>query len=458
MPTKRDMLVIAATVIADTVWLYPVLGMAGFLLDQGGSPLPLLIVFLLIAVSVVVTRTIPRAAQQPAGPAVAQALLGLATIYVSMSVVAAEGSIDLLWGPRFIGGGYPGKVLAGLIIGTAMAGLLWYRGVRIAVDTHPQARLLLTFRTGIVGLAVTILAELAFDADFAATIMIIPFFAVSLAGLAFARMAPTGAWPRTVALAVAAVIGGGFAIGLIGILFGGDGLRLLVAVWGRVLDGVSWVITVLLVPVLEVIFSFIIWLIGDSVPRSRADRVVTPRENAWWENIETGSVSPFVEFIAELLKYPLLLAAIYLLYRLLLWAYRAHAARVLAVSVVDRESIRGEANAAADLINLALGLLPDWMLSGQASAGFRYPKDRPGISEVYALYFAMLSAAVKRGYEFIPSMTPRERRPDLEATVPGAPVARITDCFNAACYGNIAVDGQTVDQLRQELEAASQDQ
>lgn len=454
MPTKRDMLVIAAIVLADALWLYPVMSLVGFLVDQEGSPLPFGVAFLLIAASVVVTRIIPSVTRQPAGSAVAQALLGLATIYVSISFAVAENIIDFLWGLRLIGGAYSGSVVAGLIIGTAMAGLLWYRGVRIAVDTHPQARLLLTFRAGIVGLAVSILAELAFEADFAATIMIVPFFAVSLIGLASARIAPTGNWLRTVALTVTAVIGGGFAIGLIGALFGGDGLRLLVAGWNRVLDGVSWLLTALLMPILEVIFDFFIWLLGDAVPRSRADRVVSPRENGWWENIDTGSVSPMVGTIMEILKYPLLLVAIYLLYRVLLWAYRAHAARVLAVASVDRESIRGEANIATDLINLALGLMPDWMLPGQVSGGFRYPKDRPGISEVYALYFDVITLAAKRGCAFAPSMTPCERRPDLEASVPGAPIARITDLFNAACYGGIAADRTTLERLRSELEAA----
>jgi hypothetical protein len=50
------------------------------------------------------------------------------------------------------------------------------------------------------------------------------------------------------------------------------------------------------------------------------------------------------------------------------------------------------------------------------------------------------------------SATPRERRADLESAIPGAPVARITDCFNAACYGNLRTDQATVDGLRHDLE------
>ena len=84
-------------------------------------------------------------------------------------------------------------------------------------------------------------------------------------------------------------------------------------------------------------------------------------------------------------------------------------------------------------------------------AGPRFPKGKPGITEVYALYFEMLMAAQKKGCAFVPSATPSERRTDIENAIPGAPVARITACFNAACYGNLATDGETLEGLRRQL-------
>ncbi len=455
MGSVRDTLITILTVVTDTLWIFPVLGMCGYILEQGGSPLPAAMVFGLIVAAIVVTRAIRNGAANSGGEAVAQALLGLSVIYVAMSFLAVEDGFDLLWGPRMVGGGLPGRTVAGLIIASAMAGVLWFRGVRIAVETRPQARLVHTFRAGIIGLAIAILAEQTFDAYFYATVMIVPFFAISLAALAFARMASAAAWPRTIGLAVSTVIGGGLLIGLIGAAFGGSGLKLLVAGWNYFLAGLSWVLTVLLAPVLEAIFSFVLWLIGDNVPPNRADRVISPQERDWWQHLEPDSVPPFVELVIQLLKYPALLAAIYLLYRLLLWAYRAHIAHIVTAAAADRESIRGEANAAADLANLALGLLPDWMFRGAADPGPRYPKDRPGITEVFALYFDMLSVACDRGYEVVSSMTPRERRPDLEHAIPGAPVGPITECFNDACYGNIGTDRTTADRLRDELETAA---
>jgi hypothetical protein len=424
-------------------------------LDQGGSPLPLPLIFAVLAFAVVATRVIDSTVPKTGGEGVAQALVGMVSIYLAISFIAVEGAVDLLWGPRMAGGGFPGRKIAGLIIASAMAGVLWFRGVRIAVESRPQARLVNTFRAGIVGLAIAILAEQIFDADFHATDMILPFFVVSLAALAFARMATSGAWPRTIGLAVLAVIGGGMLIGLAGAAFGGGGLRLLVAGWNHFLAGLSWVLTVFLAPVMELIFEFVLWLIGDNVPEHRADRVISPQERDWWKAMVPNEVDPMVELAINLLKYPVLLIGIYLLYRLLLWGYRTHIANVQAAALAERESIRGGASAAADLANLALGLLPDWMFRGGADARLRAPKDKPGITEAFTLYFDLLKVAGERGYEIVPSMTPRERRPDLEITIPGAPVGPITECFNAACYGNLGVDGGTEARLRGELETAA---
>ena len=454
MPERRDMIVIAATIIAETAWLYPAFGMLGHGLSLDGSPLPLALVMAVIAAGVVIRRIVAANVSDPARRAPYLAASGLGVVYLAMSVAAADGGLDLIWGPRLLGGGFSGNVALGLIIGTAATGILWYRGVRIGIESGHRYQLLQTFRIGIIALAVAILAEQAFDIEVSATTMLVPFFGVSLSGLAFARLPPGGTWTRIVGLAVAVVLGGGFVIGLIGAVVGGRGLGLLAAGWSHLAAAIMWLLSVLLVPVLEVIFAFFAWLIGDIPNQNRDFNALRPDGIRWWENIDVGQMPPFAELILQVVKYPVLFLFIYLLYRLFLWAYQAHARRALVVVAADRESIRGGADSTADLIKLALGLLPSWMLRQAPTAGLRFPDDIPGISEVYALYFDMLTAAHGLGHEFQPSATPRERRPDIEKTLPGAPVAGITRCFNAACYGKLPTDRETVDQLRRELDGA----
>lgn len=457
MRNLHEMFLLLAIIVADTLWIFPVLGVLGYVTDQGGSPLPLPLVFALLALSVAAGHAVPRMTRNASEEGAAQALLGIFAVYFAIALVAGEDGIDLLWGPHLLSGRFSGRAIAGLIIGSAMVGTLWFRGIRIAGETRPRVQLQTCFRAGIVGLAVTILAEQAMGADFSATVMIVPFFAVCLGGLAFGRMAGSGTWPRTIGLAVLSVIGGGLLIGLIGAVFGGSGLQLVAAVWRSLLALISWVLTVLLAPVLEAIFSFVTWLIGDYVPPNPAERVDTPHLQDWLQGIQPESLPSYLQTIIEFARYPVLLLVIYLLYRFLLSAYRAYNARAALVAAVDRESIRGNANAAVDLANLALGLLPDWMLPGGSGRDWRYPKGRPGITEAYALYFDLLGAARKRGHEFVPARTPRERCSELAAALPGAPVTGITDVFNAACYGNVPAAPETVERLRRALDRALTD-
>ncbi|MDP6344782.1 MAG: hypothetical protein QF491_14690, partial [Alphaproteobacteria bacterium] len=233
MPERRDLIAMAATIAADSAWLYPALGLLGAVFGLDGPLLPPAMIVAILLLGVILGWVVAGVVEEAAERAPFQALSGLAVVYLAISTIAAEGGIDLLWAPHLIGGVLSAQAMASLIAATTAAGFLWYRGIRIAVETHLQFRLLQTFRTGIVALAVLILVEQAFDVDFSATFMLVPFFAVSLAGLAFARLPSGGAWARTVGLAVAVVIGGGFVVGLIGAVVGGRGLGLLATGWER---------------------------------------------------------------------------------------------------------------------------------------------------------------------------------------------------------------------------------
>ena len=83
-----------------------------------------------------------------------------------------------------------------------------------------------------------------------------------------------------------------------------------------------------------------------------------------------------------------------------------------------------------------------------AKAAWRYPPGVPGVSEVFELYFAMLDAALERGGKLSPTATPLEQIDRLASTLPGAPVARITECFSAACYGQSPTSGEVLTELR----------
>ncbi len=446
MPDYKAFIAITATVIADAAWLYPISMILGSGFTPGAPLLPLAIILLLLALGFGTSLLALHKVADPSLQAPVQAITGLAVIYLFIATIAGESGLDLLWGPHMVSGAFSGRQVGGLIAGMAAAGFLWHRGVRIAVETHPRLRLLQTFRTGLVALGLAILVEQAAGIDASATVMLILFFAASLSGLAFGRLAPGGAWTPIVGLAVAAVLGGGFFAGMIGAVIGGHGLGLLAAAWSYLSVVVLWL--------LEMLFAFLLWILPDLASPQDGSMDWRPPKFQLPDYIKVEPGPGGMDLSVQLLQYAGLLLALYLAYRLLAWAYRMHTRQRAEDDETERESIQGNADAKADMLNLLWDLLPDWLRPAQAAAAPHFPRDKPGISEVYALYFDMLTAACEQGHDFVPSATPRERRGDIEAAIPGAPVAPITNCFTAACYGHIATDLAIVERLRQELEAA----
>lgn len=161
-----------------------------------------------------------------------------------------------------------------------------------------------------------------------------------------------------------------------------------------------------------------------------------------------------MESLNRIIMYVVIIGGVYLLYRLLLAAYQAHGRRAGAGTGGARQSIRAGSDTKADLLKLALSLLPGWLQPGPIIPARRIPTDQPGITEVFILYFDMLSHVGTHGHDFRPAATPQERLGELQTALPQAPVASITNQFNAACYGNIVTDPGVIDRLRGELDGA----
>ena len=118
------------------------------------------------------------------------------------------------------------------------------------------------------------------------------------------------------------------------------------------------------------------------------------------------------------------------------------------------ELIPADARPLADLARLLRLLVDLHTPRKRAARSWRYPSGEAGITEAFQLYFSMLRAAIARNHELRPSATPLERVPSLSAVLPGAPVAQITGCFNAACYGRSPARPETIEALRDRLETA----
>ena len=177
-----------------------------------------------------------------------------------------------------------------------------------------------------------------------------------------------------------------------------------------------------------------------------------PPENVAERFGETAGDSQLFETIFNIIQYPLLAVLIIGLFLFLALAYRRFIARQGRPEDEDREALETETDPTKDLLKLLGGLLPSWLTrKSDKPRDWRYPEDEVGVTEVFLLYFDYLSAAVARGLVFTPNLTPNERVPDLQTALPGARVTLVTDMFNAACYGHVAANRSTVNELRNEL-------
>ncbi|MEX0762169.1 MAG: hypothetical protein WD208_03870 [Dehalococcoidia bacterium] len=464
MHNNRGRMIFACLSIAESALIYAALGILGVVFGFGGSPLPWLAVLALMSLGMLVGWATAGARGDLATLAMIQGGVGVVAVYVAMATSPSHGGgFDMAWAVNLFGGDLQASQVAGSIFGLITATWLWRRAFTTIADRFPEERLMRDFRLGIAVIAVAVLTERISGEDLGTGILLVPFFAASLAGLAVARLPEEasggagGFWARIIAGSVVAVIGAGLALGLVGGLYGGGGVRLLYNGWGMIVDAMLWVLRYPLELVVYVMFAVLNWLRSMFSPEGEPTELEGPGglPESTPSVGQGGSEDASAEAIVNVLQYPLLAITLIIVFIILALAFRKLVNREQSDRDEDRESIRGDADAAGDLARLFKRLLPSWLTgSGAAGLAWRYPEGDSGIVDVFRLYFDTLSLAVKRGMMFDPNLTPSERMPQLQAALPGVPVERVTERFNAACYGQEPTDPGTIQSLRDHLAEA----
>jgi hypothetical protein len=462
MAESRSRIILISVVVADSIWLFALFAVAGVVVDLGSAPLPWLAVFGLLVASVGMGALFGGVTGDTPTLAIWQALIALVAIYLFMGTgsYVQDRAFDAGWIAGFGNGSFRGPDLVSIILAFCIAIWLWRHGLKLATNRFPEDRLSRVFKIGIAVLAVSVLVDQARREDLGASTLLVPFFAATLVGMAVGRLPESGVgqksvqWARVIGVSVLGVMGAGLLIGLIGGTYGSSGVRLLYAGWGLFVDGIIWLIRY---PVTG-IAAFIQWIIGlfgNSLPEPEESRTapqsgqeilgINP-ERA----IEQGDST--VESIIQIIQYPVIALIVVLAFFLLALAFRKYGKRDNGGEDDERDSIRGDADAAGDMARLLGGLVPGW-LRGHSKKVWRYPHEQ-GIAEVFRLYFDVIAVGMKWGVKFEPYMTPVERLPLLQAALPGAPVQEVTERFNAACYGHVPTDPQRVLELEASLREA----
>lgn len=436
----------------------------GLIGDLGGSPLPWVSLFVLLLVSIGTGYVLGATEGDEVSIAIRQSLFGLVVIYLLLGsgTFLGEDNFDIGWIFTLLQGDLGPASAVSAVFGLLISLWLWRHGLRLGTDSYPEDRLARIFRIGIGVLAISTLVDEVHSEDLGVSALLVPFFGATLVGMAVGRLPESGSgrkngeWARIIGVSVMGVMGIGLLIGLLGGLYGNGGVRALSAGWSLFVEGFVWVLRF---PVTW-IHAVIQWLIGLFPARDSEPERLNPGQSGQESlGIEPEQVAEAgnatVDSIVNILQYPAIALIIIAAFFIMALAYRRIGARGKDDSDEDRESIRAELDTAGDMSRLLGGLLPGW-LRRKHGRDWLHPEEA-GFAEVFKLYFDSIRLGVKWGMEFHPQMTPAERLPLLMAAVPGAPMQELTSRFNAACYGKIPTDPETVEDLRMQIKSAEDD-
>jgi len=463
---KRNYAVVSygALVVVESIWWFSLIAMLGGMIGLGGSPIPWPSLFALMGVGVVSAWLFGAAKGDSTTVAMYQAVVALIAVYLALATatVTESWSFKIAWPIDTFGGTYGGEGVADVIIGVVAASWLWYRSQNILAGGGIARRLSTAFKVGTAFIAFGLLIELTvIGSDLGIAPLLFPFFGAALVGMAASRLPQSNdvgqaSWPLVIAISVGGILG----IGLVGALltgrYGNLGVRGAFKIWVGFVDALLWVLRYPIEWIITALWNVILWLqslvnpqeelVEDRGPGQLSEEMVNPA----LERAESAS-----DFATEALRWPLSILMLVVLFFVLVFAYKRFTGRHEVDDDDERESIRGDSDARADMMKLLTNLMPSWMRGSKNRSLWKWPDGDSGITEAFLLYFDTLTYAIKRGMIFDPNVTPNERVPALAVFLPGAPINDVTSRFNAACYGAVPSDLADIEELRKKIEAAA---
>ena len=454
----------ASLVVVESIWWFSLLAVVGGMFGLGGSPLPWGSVLIVLAVGVFAAWIFGGGKGAAATMAIYQGAVAFVAVYLALATVTVTDSWSFkpAWPVDTFGGTYGAEGVVDVILAVIAAVWLWYRAQSMFVEGGVARRLSRAFKIGTAFIAIGLLVEYgAIRSDIGISPLILPFFGAALIGMAASRIPQSesnsqASWPLVIAVSVGAILGLGAIGGVLTGRYGDVGVRGLVNLWGAFVDAMLWILRYPLEWIMTAIWNLILWL------QSLSERDEEGVEQEPPGPLSEEMVNPAVEraedatnFAIEALRWPLSILLLVVLFFVLVFAYRRFSSRLGEEEEAIRESIRGDADARADMAKLLTNLLPSWARSGKKRSLWKWPEGEVGVAEAFLLYFDTLTHAIKRGMTYEPNETPNERMDALTVFLPGAPVGAITSTLNAACYGAVPGDIDEIAQLRQQVELAA---
>ncbi|MDP6799683.1 MAG: DUF4129 domain-containing protein [SAR202 cluster bacterium] len=465
MNLVQDRLVLAATAVLESVWLYALFAVLGLLMAQNGSPLSWIVAVAILGLSTITARTLGAIIMPPAMPYAIQMAAGAIVIYLALGaqVQIAGESFELGWISNLWSDTIPVNYGVTVGLGGFFGALLWWRGGRLASVEYPVEHLNKNFRIGLIFLALAAVVDVFHGADLKTFPLMFVYFAAGLTGLSLAHLLPASqrtagqkAWPRIISAVIAVVIVAGLLFSLLqrGVLtYISEPLGFLLSAFATVIFFVFIIPMVYIIEFLmRGLFSLISKVVGDpEAPTLEASEGVGEMLMRLQE--ESGDTGP--SMLLQAIEWTLLAIIVVVVLIVLARSFRRRIRWRRTDQEGIRESVAEDAGATVDFAKLLWGLVPDRFRKRKGSPPMRLPDDEPGIVDVFRLYFGMLMQAEKRGSPRPANQTPAEYASTLEQLFPQNLVRSATAAFVRACYGHKPAPREQIEEMRSALEEAS---
>ena len=372
--------------IVDGAWLYLLLGLLGFIVGMGHSPLSWLVV-----TAVLVMGVLSRAVRDllPQGWRMRAALTPCLVLLVSWLAVASasdfhSGILGLGWPLEWLSGVTELSSLLAVAFAAGAVAVLWWHAGRRALGLVSTAAIARSFRAGLVVFLLLLAFEAAGDLDLGTHIAMGPFFIASLLGMALARAPAHGvalsAWLGLIFAAIVTMVFSGLALALLAVAVVRGGFSALSDVWLDLAHAVDRSVSATLVE-----------LLGT--------------REVGGLNLQTTAWDPPQAFMLLVVVLGAMLFAP-LLYRLL----NAPPSMRLPGIVLDLGRAEHEPIADSDsdsATQLLETLLPRWPWRRRHGKVLRVFPEHPRLAQTFLLYYQLLERARARGVEIITQRTQR---------------------------------------------------
>ena len=460
MSLARDRLVLAATAVSESAWLFAVFGVLGLVLRGEESPLAWPAGLAVLVTGIVVSRMLQSIIMSDRAWYAVQLSLASLVVYLTVASQVATDSrgFDLLWVARLDTTSESDVLWFRGVFAAVLALGLWWRAVRLAASESPYETLMASFRVGVVGIALATVVDTQHTADLDIYPMMFVFIGSALVGLGMSRLMPFSgraangdAWPRVIGGVVIAIVAVGLFLGLV--------LDRLVPFVSRGLShsldflGENVVQPVALTISRPIVF-FLNWIISlFTPPPSQAPGEGFSRLPEERELISEGLVEREVPALVGIIGWTLLAIVLIVAVYLVLKALRRRIRGGLVYPAGQRESVAGDADPLHDVANLLLRLVPDRFRRREQWTPYRLPEGEPRIVEALRIYYRLLTLAEMGGVARSPAETPSEFQRKLESKFPPRLVRMATAAFDRAFYGDHPSSETQLVEMRASLEA-----